>query len=151
MWSSIWISLVEVLAAGFLAYVWVILILRLYGKRTLAKLNAFNFIVTVALGSLLATVMLNRNVTILQGAAAFALLATLQWLVATLTIRMDWAINAVRSSPHLLLHRGRMLEEAMKAERIAPPTCAPPPILRVMAASTICSPLCWKLTGHSAC
>ena len=115
-----WTSLADVVAAGFLAYVWVILVLRLYGKRTLAKLNAFDFIVTVALGSMLATVMLIRDVTILQGAAAFTLLATLQWFVATPTIRVDWAMKAVRSSPRLLLYRGRMLEEAMKAERIAP-------------------------------
>lgn len=77
-------------------------------------------VVTVALGSMLATVMLNRDVTILQGAAAFTLLATLQWLVATLTMQLYWAMKAVRSSPRLLLHRGRTLEEGLEAERMAP-------------------------------
>jgi len=34
-------------------------VLRVSGKRTLAKLNAFDFVVTVALGSTLATILLN--------------------------------------------------------------------------------------------
>jgi hypothetical protein len=36
-------------------------LLRVSGKRTLAKLNAFDFVVTVALGSTLATVLLSKT------------------------------------------------------------------------------------------
>lgn len=51
-------GLVRVLIVGSFAYVW--LVLRISGKRTLAQLNAFDFIVTVALGSTLATVALSN-------------------------------------------------------------------------------------------
>jgi uncharacterized membrane protein YcaP (DUF421 family) len=37
--------------------------LRLSGKRTLAKLNAFDFVVTIAIGSTLATILLNTTVS----------------------------------------------------------------------------------------
>ncbi len=44
-------GLLRVLVVGPLAYVWLIATLRITGKRTLAQLNAFDFIVTVAFGS----------------------------------------------------------------------------------------------------
>jgi uncharacterized membrane protein YcaP (DUF421 family) len=53
-----WFRLVRVLVVGSCGYVALIALLRISGKRTLAKLNAFDFVVTVALGSTLATVLL---------------------------------------------------------------------------------------------
>ena len=119
MWNDILVSVAEVVAAGVLAYIWVVMVLRVSGKRTLAKLNAFDFIVTVALGSTLASIMLSDDVTFFQGAAAFTTLALLQWVVARVTLRVDWAMKTVRSSPRLLLLRGEMLKDAMREERIA--------------------------------
>jgi hypothetical protein len=50
-----WAGLGRVLLVGTLAYVALVLLLRISGKRTLGKLNAFDLVVTVALGSTLAT------------------------------------------------------------------------------------------------
>ena len=59
-------GLVRVLVVAPLAYVWLVAVLRCSGKRTLAELNAFDFIVTVALGSTLATVALSTTVPIAE-------------------------------------------------------------------------------------
>ena len=53
-----WAGLGRTLLVGPLAYVALVLLLRISGKRTLTKLNAFDLVVTVALGSTLATVQL---------------------------------------------------------------------------------------------
>jgi uncharacterized membrane protein YcaP (DUF421 family) len=95
-----------------------VLLLRVSGKRTLAKLNAFDLIVTVALGSTLATVLLSKSVALVEGLAAFALLAGLQYLVAWLSVRSSRFGELVKSEPTLLLHRGRFLEGAMRAQRV---------------------------------
>jgi len=63
-------------------------VLRVSGKRTLAKLNAFDFVVTVALGSTLATILLNSTVSWAEGAVALAVLAGLQFLVAVVASRV---------------------------------------------------------------
>jgi hypothetical protein len=60
----------RVLLLGALGYVALILLLRLSGKRTLAKMNAFDLVVTVALGSTLATLLLSSRVTLLEGVTA---------------------------------------------------------------------------------
>ncbi len=53
-------TMLQIILTGVGAYLAIILILRVSGKRTLAKMNAFDFIVTVALGSILATTLTSR-------------------------------------------------------------------------------------------
>ena len=113
-----WAGLGRVLLVGTLAYVALVLLLRISGKRTLSKLNAFDLIVTVALGSTLATVLLSKSVALAEGIVALGLLILLQYLIAWLSVRSSDFRGLIKSEPALLLHRGRFLEGAMKAERI---------------------------------
>jgi uncharacterized membrane protein YcaP (DUF421 family) len=62
-----WSGLLRVLIVGVCAYLSLLVMLRGSGKRTLDKLNAFDFIVTVALGSTLATVLLSSDVALVEG------------------------------------------------------------------------------------
>lgn len=111
-------GLVRVIVISTLAYVALVLVLRLAGKRSLAKLNAFDLVVTVALGSTLATVLLTKDVAFLEGLLAFAMLALLQWLVARLSIASPWFRGLVRSDAALLLEDGRYRTEMMRQERV---------------------------------
>ncbi len=113
-----WTSLLRVVLVGSLAYPALVLFLRVSGKRTLAKLNAFDLVVTVALGSTLATVLLNRSVTLAEGLVALLLLIGLQFLVAWLSVRSSRFSDLVKSEPTLLLHQGRLLESAMRGQRV---------------------------------
>jgi hypothetical protein len=61
-----WQGLIRVVVVGSAAYTALIVLLRVSGKRTLAKLNAFDFIVTVTLGSTLATVLLSSTVALAE-------------------------------------------------------------------------------------
>lgn len=118
MFFDNWFGLLRVAVVGTLAYAALVVLLRTSGKRTLAKLNAFDLVVTVALGSTLATVLLTKSVALLEGLAAFALLAGLQYLVAWLSIRSRRFSDFVKSEPTLLLHGGRFLYDAMRLQRV---------------------------------
>ena len=82
MFFDSWTGLGRVLLVGTLAYVALVLLLRISGKRTLTKLNAFDLVVTVALGSTLATVLLSKSVALAEGVVALALLVSLQYAIA---------------------------------------------------------------------
>ena len=56
-----WSVLFRTAVVGVLAYVCLIFFLRISGKRTLSKMNAFDFVVTVALGSTLATILRDQT------------------------------------------------------------------------------------------
>lgn len=111
-------GLLRVSLASVAAYVWLILVLRAAGKRSLAKLNAFDLVVTVALGSTLATVLLSKDVALAEGLLALAVLALLQWVVSKMSVSWRGFGRLVRSRPRMLLEDGRYCEEALTAERI---------------------------------
>lgn len=113
-----WAALGRTLAVGATAYVALVCTLRVTGKRTLAKLNAFDLVVTVALGSTLATVLLSKDVALAQGMVAFLVLAGLQYAVAWASVRSRRVAGAVRSDPALLLRRGVPLDDALRRERV---------------------------------
>lgn len=114
-----WESLFRTFVITILAYVLLIVLLRGSGKRTLSKMNAFDFIVTIALGSTLATVMLNKSIALADGFFAFFLLVSLQYIITYLSTRFSFVNNLIKSSPTLLFYKGEMIKKAMKAERIA--------------------------------
>lgn len=113
-----WSSIGRTLAVGPLAYVALVLVLRVSGKRTLSKMNAFDLVVTVALGSTLASALLSKDVALAEGVAALGLLVALQYVVAWSSVRSGWVRRMVRSEPSLLLHRGAMLAGALRAQRV---------------------------------
>jgi uncharacterized membrane protein YcaP (DUF421 family) len=118
MFFESWSALLRIIIVGGLAYFALVVMLRISGKRTLAKLNAFDLVVTVALGSTLATVLLDSSVVLAEGLVAFGLLAGLQYVVAFLSVRSARFDALVKSEPTLLLHRGHFLEVAMRGQRV---------------------------------
>ncbi|NML63586.1 DUF421 domain-containing protein [Hymenobacter sp. RP-2-7] len=113
-----WESLVRTLIISVLAYAGLILMLRISGKRTLSKMNAFDLIVTVALGSTLATVLLSKSVALADGLLAFALLIGFQYGITWLSVRSQAVSGLVKASPTLLVYQGQFLHAAMRAERV---------------------------------
>lgn len=113
-----WQSIARTLVVGVLAYATLVLFLRISGKRTLAKLNAFDLVVTVALGSTLSAIIIQESVALAEGAAALAFLIVAQFVVTFISVRWPAFADAVRSEPALLARDGRFCETAMRRERV---------------------------------
>lgn len=108
----------RVTAVGVLAYLLLIAIVRLSGKRTLAKLNAFDLVVTVALGSALSTILLSPAVSLAEGVTALALLTVLQFAGTWLSKRYRAVQRLIKSRPTLLLRDGEILDAALQHQRV---------------------------------
>ena len=118
MWFDSWQDVIRVVAVGAAAYSFLIVILRVTGKRTLSQMNAFDFVVTVALGSTLATILLSKDVSWAEGAIALALLAALQFLVAWAAVRWRALRKAVTSQPVVLVSDGVIDADAVRRSRL---------------------------------
>ncbi len=112
-----WQGPLRVLVVGTCAYLGLVVLLRVSGKRTLAKLNAFDFVVTVALGSTLATVLLSNSVALAEGLVALVLLVVLQYAVAWASVRSPRFERLVKSEPTLLYSDG-FIAGAMRRARV---------------------------------
>ena len=113
-----WEPVARILVVGALAYVSLIMLLRVSGKRTLVQMNAFDFLITVALGASFGRILTARSVALLEAITAFALLVFLQYAVVWLQTRSARFAHAVTSPPTLLYFRGRVLHDALRRERV---------------------------------
>jgi len=118
LWFHSWTELLRIALVGVFAYAALVALLRGSGKRTLTKMNAFDFVVTIALGSMLASVILSKDVALAEGLLALGLLVGLQYAVTWASVRSSLVRRVVKSEPSLLFYEGRMLEQALRAQRV---------------------------------
>lgn len=118
MWFDSWADIVRVLIVGVASYVTLVGVLRVSGKRTLSQLNAFDFIITVALGSTLATILLSSDVAYAEGLTALLLLAGLQFIIAWVSARWPGARNTVTAKPTALVVNGRLQHDELRRNRL---------------------------------
>ncbi len=114
-----WDSIYRPAVLGILAYGALIVLLRTSGKRTLTKMNAFDLVVTVALGSTLATILLSADVTLSSGVTALATLIGLQYAVAWTSLRWPSIEHAVKSTPSVLVLRGVVQWDELRRQRVS--------------------------------
>ncbi|BAC19496.1 hypothetical protein HMPREF0290_0180 [Corynebacterium efficiens YS-314] len=118
MWFDSWDDVVRIVLVGAASYTALVILLRLAGKRTLSQLNVFDFVVTVALGSILASVLLDSTLSLAEGITALALLGGLQFSVASISSRWPGTRTIITGDPELLLANGKIRHEAMHRNRL---------------------------------
>ncbi|MGI8669668.1 MAG: DUF421 domain-containing protein [Aridibacter sp.] len=118
MFFENWEEFYRIFISALIAYFVMIIILRISGKRTLSKWNAFDFIVTIALGSLLAGVIVTKSTRILEGLFAAILLVVFQFVITFFSTRLDFVKNLVKAKPTLLYYQNEYLKDEMKKQRV---------------------------------
>ena len=109
-------GLVLALAALF----WVVALVRVMGARTLSKMSAFDFVVTLATGSLLATAAAASSLTaFVQAIIALTTLLAGQYLLALARQRSDIFRHAVENDPLLLMRDGDFIDSALRTSRVS--------------------------------
>ncbi|GAA3958226.1 DUF421 domain-containing protein [Allohahella marinimesophila] len=110
--------IIRIVVVGSLAYVSLIVLLRVSAKRTLAQLNTFDFIITVAIGASFGRILTARQVVLTEAITTFALLIFLQYAITMLQRRSTRFSNYVTAPPSLLFYQGRFLEDEMNKQRL---------------------------------
>lgn len=113
-----WSELGRTILIGVSAYLILIFLLRISGKRTLTKLNAFDLVVTVALGSTLASTIMSKSTALAEGATAFLVLVLLQLVITWLSVRVKAFSNLIKAEPRLLFFDGQFQNQALLDERV---------------------------------
>lgn len=111
-------GLIRILIVGVMAYASLIVFLRISGKRALSKWNAFDFVGTIAVGSILATVIVSKEVPLIEGALALGLVIAMQFAVTWSAVRFGPVRGLIKSRPTLLMFNGQFRPEAMKGQRV---------------------------------
>ncbi len=113
-----WYNIGRSVTLAFVGFLALILILRISGKRTLSKMNVFDFVFVVAVGSVFAGTITEKDTTLLEGLVALTTLVVVQAILAALTARSERFEMLLNGEPTLLLSNGKFLHRAMRKERI---------------------------------
>jgi uncharacterized membrane protein YcaP (DUF421 family) len=113
-----WYDVGRTVTLSVLGFTALIIMLRVSGKRTLSKLNVFDFVFVVAVGSVFAATIIEKDVTLVEGVFAFATLIGIQIVLAEIAARSDLADKIINGHPTLLFSHGKFIPRALKRERI---------------------------------
>ncbi|APG60525.1 DUF421 domain-containing protein [Christiangramia salexigens] len=113
-----WQALLAIIITATGIYAAVILFTRLAGKRSFSKMSSFDFAMTVAVGSIIATTVLSKNISLLDGIVGLAAIYLLQIGVALLR-RFKPVRIAVDNSPLLLMEEKKIFYDNLKKARVS--------------------------------
>ncbi len=113
-----WAPVLRIIVVGTLAYGALVALQRISGKRTLSQMNAFDFLITVALGASFGSLLTARSVAFVEAVTAFTLLVTLQFVAATLRQRSRTVEQLLTAAPTVLFYKGNFQRAGMRRERI---------------------------------
>jgi len=110
-------SIINILLCALGIYLATVLFTRIAGKRSFSKMSSFDFAMTVAIGSIIATTVLSSSVSAIDGAVGMAAVYILQMLAASLR-RFDFFEKIIDNSPLLLMEGEKILEENLKKAKV---------------------------------
>jgi uncharacterized membrane protein YcaP (DUF421 family) len=108
-----WAQLLRSVLSAAVIYLVIVAAIRIFGEKALAKMSGYDMIVTVALGSLVATLPLTTEVSIADAIAAATSFLGLQQITRYLQARHRRVHTLVRERPRLLLWNGRLLQDRL--------------------------------------
>lgn len=107
----------KIIISTAIFYFLLILIFHTFGKRSIAHLSTYDFVVTLAIGSVVASTII-LDVQFTSGLVAVLILFILQFVITFISSRFGKLFSFLNSSPRVLYYKGEFLEENMVKSRI---------------------------------
>src|ERR1700740_3632986 len=123
MHSKIWtdmfvlaIPVAEKILRPMAVYFFLVIGLRLAGKRELAQLNPFDLVVLLTLSNTVQNAIIGDDNSITGGIIGAATLLSLNFLVVRFLFRHENLDQLVEGAPTVLIENGKILEDSLKKE-----------------------------------
>ena len=105
-------NVLAILLTALGTYVALVLLTRISGKRSFSKMSSFDFAITVSVGSILATVIISKSVSLQSGIAGLISIYAIQMFVAYAR-RWKTVRNFTDNKPTLLMRNGEIIEGSL--------------------------------------
>lgn len=107
---------IGIILSGVGIYIALMIFVRVNGLRTLSKMSAHDFAVTIAIGSIVGATVSTKDPSLGQGALAIAVLIFLQFCYSVW--RLQRPKNYLENTPLLLMDGPNILHENLKKSRV---------------------------------
>jgi uncharacterized membrane protein YcaP (DUF421 family) len=112
-------TLPEIVARTAIVYLFLVVVLRISGKRQVGQLSILELIVILVISDAVQNSMVGENTTIWGGLVAVATLLTLDLALSRVAERSRRVRRAVEGEPRLLIRDGKLLGRALRDEGIS--------------------------------
>ena len=113
-------SLPEVVLRTAIVYVFLIVALRISGKREIGQMTVLELVVILVISDAVQNSMVGENTSLWGGLVAVVTLLALDFALKTLARRSKRVRVAIEGEPRLLVRDGRLLQRAIDEEGIDP-------------------------------
>jgi uncharacterized membrane protein YcaP (DUF421 family) len=103
----------EFVLRGLVVYLFLILILRLTGKRQIGQMSPFDLVLLLVLSNAVQNSMHGGDNSLAAGLILAVTLVGLNWLTGLLTYKSKTAERLIEGSPQVLLHNGKIYEKSL--------------------------------------
>lgn len=111
-------GLPEVVLRVAVVYLFLVVVLRLSGKREVGQMSILELIVVLLISDALQNSMVGENTTLWAGPIAVLTLLGLDYGLNLLTHRSRRLRRAIEGEPRLLVRDGRLLSKALREEKV---------------------------------
>jgi uncharacterized membrane protein YcaP (DUF421 family) len=113
--------LLEKILRPILVYIFLVVGLRLAGKRELAQLNTFDLIVLLTLSNAVQNAIIGDDNSLLGGVIGASTLLIVNYLVVNLMYRKPKLAAVIEGAPDTLMFHGQVRADRLEEERITIP------------------------------
>jgi uncharacterized membrane protein YcaP (DUF421 family) len=117
---DIGISPIEKVVRSVLVFAFLVVALRVGGKRELAQINVLDLAVLLLVSNALQNAMIGNDNSLLGGIVGASALFASNYFFVRLTYRSARARRLLEGNPRVLLEEGRVRREALRREAITP-------------------------------
>ena len=110
----------QVVARTAVVYLFLVLILRLSGKREVGQMSILELIVILLISDAVQNSMVGEDTTLLGGLVAVLTLLGLDYGLSRATGRSRRLRRAIEGEPRLLVRDGQLLSKALREEKVEP-------------------------------
>ncbi|EFM11082.1 protein of unknown function DUF421 [Paenibacillus curdlanolyticus YK9] len=108
----------EILFRTATSFVALLVLTRLLGKKQVGHLTFFNYVTGITFGSTTAEIIVNRQITLLQGISSLVLWSLMAFVIALIGLRSVKAREILDGQPTILIKRGEILEQALAKQHL---------------------------------
>ena len=108
----------ELTARAALVYLFLLVLLRLTGKRQVGQLAPFDLVLLLILSNAVQNAMNGGDNSFTAGAILAAVLIALNGLVGYATFKSKWLEGLVEGRPMVLIHNGKLFESVLRGQRL---------------------------------
>ncbi len=110
-------DLLLIFIRSLIAFVVLLTLARIMGKRQISQFTFFDYVVGITVGSIAATLAINEKVTIAIGVAGLIYWTLFQLIVNYISLGSFRFRDAVEGSPTVLVENGKVLEDNLRKVR----------------------------------